>query len=157
MVGGVLGAFALSVASLSIAAPTASAAPAKLSHSEATAQFEAAGITWSSSGNCSDRNVPTCTSFEQINENTVAGIIDFKDATGCDINLTGGTETGHSDGTYSHWNGYKVDISPTDCAANYIRSNYTEVNPPGWGSEQWEAPSGNLYTNEDDHWDILYY
>jgi spermidine/putrescine-binding protein len=36
-----------------------------LTHAEATSQLLAAGITWSSSGNCSNRNNATCTSFEQ--------------------------------------------------------------------------------------------
>jgi hypothetical protein len=35
----------------------------------------------------------------------VSGIITLKNASGCSINITGGTETGHASGTYSHWNG----------------------------------------------------
>ena len=35
----------------------------KLTHSQATSIFRAAGLTWSSSGGCSDWNNPTCTSF----------------------------------------------------------------------------------------------
>lgn len=152
---GVLGVLALSAGSLSLA--PAAHAQTKLTHEEATAKFEEAGITWSSSGNCSDRNTPTCTSFEQMNENTVNGIIAFKNDSGCDLNLTGGTETGHADGEHSHWNGYKVDFSPNDCAVEYVRGNFTEVDPPAWGSEQWKDGSGNLYTNEDNHWDVTYY
>src|SRR5690349_10368155 len=76
-----------------------------LTHSEATAQLRAAGITWSSSGNCSDRNNPTCTSFTNVRQTTISGIKTLKTASGCAINITAGTETGHSSGTYSHWNG----------------------------------------------------
>ncbi|TCP57126.1 hypothetical protein EV191_1011078 [Tamaricihabitans halophyticus] len=154
---GTLGALALAVATLGIAAPAASAAPAKLSHSEATAKLEDAGIKWQSSGNCSDRDQPNCTSFEQVNEATIDGIIDFKGSSDCALTLTGGTETGHADGTHSHWNGYKVDFSPTSCTADYIRGNFSEVDSPAWGSEQWKDDSGNLYTLEGNHWDVTYY
>ena len=34
----------------------------KISHATATSMFREVGITWSSSGGCSDRNVSTCTS-----------------------------------------------------------------------------------------------
>lgn len=40
---------------------------------------------------------------------------------------------------------------------NYIKGHYSHVGViPGWG-DQWKAPSGNLYTDEGTHWDILYY
>jgi hypothetical protein len=128
-----------------------------ITHASAASQLRAAGITWSSSGNCSDRNNPTCTSFEGIRQATVDGIITFKRASGCAINITAGTETGHATGTYSHWNGYKVDVSLSTCIQNYISANYTYVGYiSGWGY-QYRAASGNLYTKEGSHWDILYY
>ncbi len=39
----------------------------KISQATATQMFRDVGITWSSSGNCSDRNNSTCTSFDQLN------------------------------------------------------------------------------------------
>ena len=45
----------------------------KLTNAQATARLRSSGITWSSSGNCSDRNNPTCTSFEQVNLTTIQG------------------------------------------------------------------------------------
>ena len=72
--------------------------------------FRASGITWSSSGGCSDRNNPTCTSFDQLNRATAQGAQTLKSASGCGLNITGGTETGHASGTYSHGNGYKLDF-----------------------------------------------
>ncbi|MGC3859938.1 hypothetical protein ACPSM1_07075 [Micromonospora chersina] len=134
------------------------AAPAwAISHSSATSQLRAAGISWTSSGNCSDRYVSTCTSFEGIRQATIDGIITFKRASGCAITITAGTEVGHASGTYSHWNGYKVDIAPSTCIQNYISAAYTYVGYiSGWGY-QYRAPSGNLYTLEGNHWDILYY
>lgn len=128
-----------------------------LTHAQATSQLRAYGITWSSSGNCSDRYNSSCTSFEQVRQTTISGIITLKTASGCAINITGGTETGHAGGTYSHWNGYKLDISKYTCIGNYIRNNFTYVGYiSGWGY-QWRSGAGNLYTDEGNHWDILYY
>jgi hypothetical protein len=128
-----------------------------ITHSQATAQLTAAGISWYSSGGCSNRNVPTCTSFEGIRQPTIDGVIAFKAASGCSILITAGTETGHTTTTYSHWNGYKVDISKATCVTNYIKAAYTYVGYiSGWGY-QYRAPSGNLYTDEGNHWDILFY
>ncbi|QIY58939.1 hypothetical protein HEP86_36295 [Streptomyces sp. RPA4-5] len=138
---------------------TASAAPrtgpglfAKLTHAQATAKFRAAGISWSSSGGCSDRNNATCTSFDQIYAATVDGVITLKGATGCAINLTGGTETGHASGTYSHWNGYKVDFSLSSCLTNYITGTFTSL-----GGSKWRSAGGNVYYKEGNHWDVTYY
>jgi hypothetical protein len=127
-----------------------------LTHAEAAARLKAAGITWWSSGNCSDRKRADCTSFEQIRASTVAGVITLKQASACAVMVTGGTETGHGDGVYTHWNGWKVDIQRLDCVSGYIRRFHDVGYIAGWG-HQYEAPSGNLYTDEGDHWDILYY
>ncbi|MFC3502139.1 hypothetical protein ACFOOK_14370 [Micromonospora krabiensis] len=128
-----------------------------ISHSSATSQLRAAGISWTSSGNCSDRYVATCTSFDGIRQATIDGIITFKRASGCAVTITAGTEVGHASGTYSHWNGYKVDIALSTCIQNYISSAYTYLGYiSGWGY-QYRAASGNLYTKEGSHWDILYY
>ena len=123
-----------------------------LTHAQATSQLRAAGITWSSSGGCSDRNNPTCTSFSQINLPTVQGAETLKRATGCALNITGGTETGHASGTYSHWNGYKLDYSLSTCLGNYIRGTFTYI-----GGNKWQSGSGNVYFLESNHWDVTYY
>lgn len=124
----------------------------KLSHADATSRLRSSGITWSSSGGCSDRNTPTCTSFSQVNLATIQGIQTLKSASGCGINITGGTETGHASGTYSHWNGYKLDTSLSTCLNNYIQGNFTSI-----GGSQWRSGSGNIYYKEGNHWDITYY
>ena len=147
---------AVSVAAVLSAAPSASAVT-KLTHAQATAQLSSAGITWSSSGGCSNRNVSTCTSFDQINSSTISGIVTLKQASGCAINITGGTEVGHASGTYSHYNGYKVDVRPTTCVSNYITSRYTYSGTRGDGAALYTAPSGNVYARESNHWDITYY
>ncbi|MDQ1740424.1 MAG: hypothetical protein QOE53_2076, partial [Pseudonocardiales bacterium] len=120
-----LGLFA-SVTTL-VAVSTPAHAVTKLTQAQAASQLSAAGVTWSSSGNCTNRNISTCTSFEQINQSTVSGVITLKNASGCSINITGGTETGHASGTYSHWNGYKVDITHRTCIDGYIHNAFTRI------------------------------
>ena len=119
--------------------------------------MSAAGISWSSSGGCSDRLNPTCTSFEQVNQSTIDGIVTLRGSSGCAINITGGTETGHSDGTYSHWNGYKVDVTPTGCVENYIYTYFTYIGDRSDGAPMYESAAGNIYADEGNHWDITYY
>ena len=132
-------------------------AVAKMSHSQATGIFSSVGVTWSSSGGCSNRNNPTCTSFDQVNDSTVYGVRTLKTSSGCAINLTGGTETGHAGGTYSHWNGYKVDFSKGTCIGNYIHNSFTRIANRGDGALQWRSGAGNIYADEGSHWDVTFY
>jgi len=122
------------------------------SHSTAASLLSAAGISTSSSGGCSTRSRSDCTSLECIRHNTVSGLISFKKSTGCGVTITGGTETGHASGTYSHGNGYKVDISMTSCLTNYIQSKFKKLD-----SIHWADGSSNNYHYEGNHWDITYY
>jgi hypothetical protein len=132
-------------------------AATKITHATATSMFSSRGITWSSSGGCSNRNNATCTSFDQLNLATAQGAQTLKSATGCALNITGGTETGHASGTYSHWNGYKLDFSKSTCLTNYVKNTFTYIGPRGDGYPQWQAASGNLYADEGSHWDVTYY
>ncbi|MEC4017253.1 hypothetical protein [Streptomyces sp. H27-D2] len=133
------------------------AAVTKLSHAQATARFTSSGITWSSSGGCSDRNNPTCTSFSQLNLASAQGAQTLRSASGCALNITGGTETGHAGGTYSHWNGYKLDFSPSACVSNYITGTFPYIGTRGDGARMYQSGSGNIYAREGSHWDVLYY
>ncbi|AKU15621.1 hypothetical protein [Luteipulveratus mongoliensis] len=137
-------------------APSASAVT-KLTQAQAASLLSAAGVTHSSSGGCTNRNNASCTSYEQINQTTVDGVKTLKRASGCAINITGGTETGHASGTYSHWNGYKVDITKYACVGSYIKNTFTYIGLRGDGYPQWKAASGNLYCDEGNHWDITYF
>ncbi|WBB57945.1 hypothetical protein O7599_19955 [Streptomyces sp. WMMC500] len=143
-------------------APATSASPAaplvtKITHAQATSRFRSSGITWSSSGGCSNRNNPTCTSFEQLNLASAQGAQTLKSASGCALNITGGTETGHAGGTYSHWNGYKLDYSLASCINNYVTGNFTYIGDRGDGAAQYRSGSGNIYARESNHWDVTYY
>lgn len=148
-------------AMLSAAVLIAPAAPAhavtKLTDAQAASQLSAAGITRVSSGGCTSRYGATCTSYDQINQSTVTGIITYKRASGCAVTITGGTETGHASGTYSHWNGYKVDIKRSTCNDSWITNTYTYAGLRGDGYPMYKAASGNIYVNEGNHWDITYY
>ncbi len=120
-----------------------------------------AGIPVVSTGNCTDRYNKYCTSLEQIRRATITGVRGFKRASGCYVTVTGGTEVGHStSGTYTHWNGYKIDIKRTDCVTNYIKGRYTHIGTRSSdGSPLYRDPAGNIYADEykKNHWDILYY
>ncbi|TFD58870.1 hypothetical protein E3T39_10895 [Cryobacterium suzukii] len=132
-------------------------AATKVSQSSAASQFSAAGITWSSSGGCTTRSNSTCTSFEQMNQTSVSGLITLKNASGCSINITGGTEVGHASGTYSHYNGYKIDISKYSCVGAYITGSFARIANRSDGAAQYKSGSGNIYADEGSHWDITYY
>lgn len=127
-------------------------AVSKLTHEQATAMFRSAGITWSSSGGCSDRNKPNCTSFTQLNLSSAQGAQTLKSASRCALNVTGGTETGHASGTYSHWNGYKLDFGLSTCLTNYITKTFTSI-----GGSKWKSASGNIYYRESNHWDVTFH
>ncbi|MER0477581.1 hypothetical protein ABR737_04300 [Streptomyces sp. Edi2] len=149
------------LAAAAIAAPvatagTAAASGSKLTHAQAASRLRAAGIAWTSSGHCSNRNNRRCTSFTRINSGTIKGIITFKRTARCAVTITGGTETGHASGRYSHWNGYKVDISPTGCVTNYIKRTFRYAGKRGDGAPMYKSSVGNIYARESSHWDITY-
>ncbi len=132
----------------------------KLSDAQARQMLRDAGISVTSSGMCTDRNNRSCTSLEQIRRATITGVIAFKQASSCAVTVTAGTEVGHASGTYTHWNGYKVDISKVDiCVTNYIHNKYLHLKNRDDGAPQYKSPAGDIYADEwwKSHWDILYY
>jgi hypothetical protein len=134
-------------------APAASA----VSQASAESQFRAAGVGWTSSGGCTTRSNPTCTSFEGIRQATIDGGITLKRASGCALTITGGTEVGHASGTYSHYNGYKLDFSRTTCLTGWIHGTYTYIGLRSDGAPMYRAASGNIYADEGSHWDVTFY
>lgn len=156
-----LGAVVVALALPVLYAGPAAAAVTKVSHGNAQNQLRTGGVGWASSGNCSSRYISTCTSFEQINQGTLNGALTLKRASGCSITITGGTEVGHAAGTYSHFNGYKVDVATsrtvTTCIDRYVRAHFTYVGNRADGAPQYRSAAGNIYANEGAHWDITYY
>jgi len=91
-------------------------------HAQAVAALSAAGISTSSSGNCSDQNNKSCTSLEGIPKSTINKVIALKTNSGCNFNVTGGTEVGHA----SHGSSRPiVDISQNSCLSNYLQKERT--------------------------------
>lgn len=152
-VGSVLVAVVLALAGTFGIAGTASA----VTHASAASQFSAAGIGWTSSGGCSDPGNSTCTSFEGLRQASVDGAITLKSASGCGLTITGGTETGHAGGQYSHAAGYKLDFSRTACLTSWVQSTYTYIGQRSDGAALYEAASGNVYADEANHWDVTFY
>jgi hypothetical protein len=150
--GGV-GAVLVALVSLLVGVPTASA----VTQSSAESQFRAAGITWSSSGGCTTRSNSTCTSFEGIRQTTIDGAITLKRSSGCALNITGGTEVGHASGTYSHYNGYKLDFAKNTCLTSYVHNNFSYIGLRGDGYPQYKSGAGNIYADEGSHWDVTFY
>jgi hypothetical protein len=77
-----LAAFALTVGAAG--APLVTADPAAASGYEMTqggsqSALSAAGIGWSSSGNCTSRSNSRCTSFDQLNSGTVDGVTTLRE------------------------------------------------------------------------------
>ncbi|WP_371589641.1 hypothetical protein [Streptomyces virginiae] len=136
---------------------TAHAAPAKLSHAAAVSKLNATGgIGLSSSGGCSNRNNATCTSLEQVNAATISDVSTLRNASHCALTITGGTEVGHASGTYSHWNGYKIDFSPTSCVSAYVTNSFTRIADRGDGAARYRSAAGNVYARESNHWDVTF-
>jgi hypothetical protein len=138
---------------LFVLAPPASA----VTQASAESAFRSAGITWTSSGGCSSPSNSTCTSFEGLRQASVDGAVTLKSASGCALTITGGTETGHAAGTYSHANGYKLDFSRTSCLTSWVHDTYTYIGLRGDGYPQYQAASGNVYADEGSHWDVTFY
>lgn len=70
---------------------------------QAVAILTSAGIGIYSSGGCSDKSNPKCTSLDGIHSECIDGangIITFKQVSGCSITITGGTEVGHASGMW---------------------------------------------------------
>jgi len=145
-----------------------------LTHDEAWQLLASGGITrfTSSNNNCIDASKSDCTSLDNVRRESIEGLIDFKQkcdaAMGdCTIVIKGGTETGHSTGTYSHANGYKIDfqwsfdpnrVTDND-AGQYIKDNFTPVTNRGTWGEAYEDPdTGYLYVLHGPplHWDVCF-
>lgn len=116
-----------------------------LSQSQAASRLKAAGVKSRSSGGCTNKHNPHCTSYEGIRETTVEGAITLKKACKCSLTITGGTETGHAGGKYSHSNGYKLDFAKASGINSYIKKTFKRIGNRGDGYPQWKAASGNIY------------
>ncbi|WP_248964702.1 hypothetical protein, partial [Sphaerisporangium perillae] len=130
----------------------------RLQHPQAARRIRHAGLRWRSSGNCVSRHRPSCTSLDAVRLGTLWGLVNLKRRSGCDVVVTGGTETGHAGGVHSHGKGYKIDVAHNRCIDRYIR-NKTAGRVRGDGARLFyeHRPQGStVYANEPSHWDITF-
>ena len=111
-----------------------------VTQADAEAQLRAAGIGWTSSGGCTTRSNPTCTSFSGIRQATISRREDAEERQRLrPCTITGGTEVGHAGGTYSHYNGYKLDFSRTSCLTSWVHNTYSYIGLRGDGAPQYQS------------------
>ncbi|MDA0633383.1 hypothetical protein OUY22_08130 [Nonomuraea sp. MCN248] len=127
-----------------------------LSHGHATRWLKEAGLRLTSSGGCTNRHVRHCTSLDAVRTATVQRVVTLKRRSGCPVTITGGTETGHAPGAYSHGSGHKLDIGHNACIDRYIKKIADPAGTRGDGARLYRSPSGTVYADEGDHWDILF-
>lgn len=101
-----------------------------------------------------------CTNVGGMRPATISQTIAVRNAVcgsnkSCIITLTGGSEPGHASGTYSHGNGYKVDIDDT-ASVNTVLNKLTHTSNRGGdnGGPIYTDSCGNQYVHESTHWDI---
>ncbi len=79
------------------------------SHTTAVDVLNKLGVEVISSGNCTDRTNKSCTSLEGIQQTAFAEIVQtIEKCAGCNLQITAGTETGHSNSC--HVGGTCVDV-----------------------------------------------
>lgn len=133
--------------------PSGTVSSPSLSQQAALSKLQAAGVTVSSTGSCSDPSISTCTSLAGMQQNTVDQIVAIKKACGtsCTVTVTGGTETGHADGGLSHSTGYKVDLGTS--LDSFFKQNLTPAGMRGADARYLDS-CGNEYVREPTHWDV---
>lgn len=128
----------------------------RVSNAQAVDWLHDAGVRAKSSGHCADRRRTTCTSLEAVRTYTVSSVVALKRDSDCPILITGGTESGHAPGRYSHAAGYKLDITHNSCIDHYITTSFPRGGTRGDGSALYRTPTGTVYASESSHWDILF-
>ena len=144
--------------------PQASTVPASTaSGNEAQVRAQLAGVGVSINHDpCTGSSGSGCTDVGGMQQATVQQIINLSSKCGgpggCGMVVTGGNEPGHAVGTYSHGNGYKVDLrlgTPVDSVIQNLTSAGTRTGDgPG---PAWVDSCRNQYVRESDHWDITVY
>jgi hypothetical protein len=100
------------------------------------------------------------TNLNGLEEVAIQGLITMRSQSGANsITVTGGTEPGHAGGTYSHGNGYKIDVRPGNAAFDsYITNTFTNTGGNSLGST-YSRNYGTYTVNvirESDHWDLQF-
>ncbi len=110
----------------------------------------------------SDIGIKSGASLNGIQSSTLDGLLALRaQCPTCVITITSGTDGVHDNGTYSHANGYKVDLRTSDTLTNFIRTNFTPAGTrKGDGAPLYTDVNGNYYAYETCgtglHWDVVY-
>lgn len=115
------------------------------SHANAVSFLSASGIT-----------VKEGASLEGVQSFVLDRAVALNQACNCNITVTEGTGGQHAQGTYSHGNGYKLDLRTHDNPEllNYVKQNATFVRNSEYGQVY---QSGNsVYLIERDHLDVQF-
>jgi hypothetical protein len=129
---------------------------APMRQAQAGSLLRAAGLRWISSGHCTRRANPHCTSFDGLRPSTLDGVLRLREASRCGLVISGGTERGHARSAYSHGRGYKLDILPNHCLNRFVRHNYERIRTRGDGAALYRAEGRSLFAREPSHWDITF-
>jgi hypothetical protein len=70
-------------------------------------------------------------------------------------NSKAGTEVGHAQEEYSHYDGYRVNIALNQCINYYIKSNLKFIGKLRTGAPRYIDANMNVYTLEGNHWNVL--
>ncbi len=127
-----------------------------LTDQEARSKLSGNITTWESA--------PGKTSFEGIQQTTIEGVNALSLASKVprgEFVITGAVDKGgpHAEGTYSHENGYKVDVDDRYAISQYIQNNFKES---GTTSEGWKKYTTTINgmnvtaVRETTHWDISF-
>lgn len=86
---------------------------------------------------------------------TISQAVALKAACGCTVTVTSTTGGSHAGGTYSHSEGYKIDVGLNSALNAYIQGKLRAGGNRSDGAALYYDKCGNAYAKESDHWDIL--
>ena len=141
------------------ASGTLPAGDAPLTSAQARAQLTAAGI--GAKPECAPGASRGCAKLEGVRQSTINEVIELKQrCPSCNVYVTAGAEPGHSNGTYSHANGFKVDLSSKDGTVdNHVRTSGDFQHVGRRSSDgallyKKKSDPSVIYARESDHWDV---
>lgn len=118
-----------------------------LSHEDVRAQFIDARV-----------QIKPGAHLDGVRQRVVNEVVDLKQDCDCTVVVTEGTGGSHAEGTYSHANGYKVDLRSSregEELTRYVIENYEPIGTRSDGANMWQSPRGAIYALESDHWDVV--
>ena len=112
-----------------------------------------------STKNCSDQNTVGCTSLDGIPKDAISKVVALKESCGCNFNVTGGTEVGHS----SHGTGLPVlDVTQDQKLGDYLNANKSNLSSLGiskiCSTSAWQRVSYNCggYVEQASHFHLAF-